>query len=182
VQPAAACKAGRPAIAATVGWATWDTYYFVMQPNVLIANCGGRIRGVRIILESLTKDGTGRLQMTPKVFSAEAAKYGNKDNMIHWPQYLYAVYPGKDNSQPLQGIALIPADPTNKLKNQSRFNLMNCTQRSDAGAVDLKGISFKMTVQALGRNGRIISTATVPTIGTAVLGPFGCGQTVSTAG
>jgi hypothetical protein len=159
-----------------------DTYYLVMQPNVLIANCGAKIRGVRIILESLTKDGTGRLQLTPKVFSAEAAKYGNKDHLISWPQYLYAVYPGKDNSQPLQGIALIPADAKNHLKNQSRFDLMNCTQRSDAGPVDLTGVSFKMTVQALGRNGRIISTTAVPTVGVAQLGPFACGQVVSTAG
>ena len=184
-QPAArSCKPGTPGLAATVGWRTQDENWLVMTPHVQVANCRGRIKYVRVLIESYNN---GFLtERKTNAFGTYPSKYGNGNMMVHWPNYLPTVYEANQSGRYVGiGFADVfpdsaPADASRASIariNQRPYELTSCTRRVDGIEVDTSAVTFQVTVWPLDARRKIIRD-----IGSAILGPFTCLQpNVSTA-
>jgi hypothetical protein len=180
VAPAAsACPAGRPGLAVTVGWRQQDVNWLVMTPHVQVANCKGRIKAIRLRLESYNN---GYLtQRATDLYGTYPSKYGNKNMMIHWPNYLPTVYEAGQSGR-FVGIGFADvyprSAPTNAAANQRPYELSTCSRRVDGLDIDTSGVTFKLFVWPVDAKHKVI-----PDVAGAVLGPFTCMQpNVSTAG
>jgi len=172
------CPPGRPGLAARVGWRKQDVNWLVMTTHVQVANCKGRIKYVRILVESFNN---GFLtQRKTDAFGTYPSKYRNKNMMVHWPNYLPTIYEAGQSGRYVGiGFADVFPDsaPRKAAINQRPWELSTCTRRVDGLEVDTSGVTFKVSVWPLDGKRRVIRD-----IGAAMLGPFTCLQPgISTA-